>query len=542
MPTSATSQPQHGGPWAGIPAELLAGCEKHIFVRDDGRQGPPPPSARTRRRRRRREREERRRAEDRAWPRIADICRGSELTEGEAGRLLEAVGAGKGAPNLVLRHLLWVVRATADEILATEGSRKLYLTDPSALARERDWGLFDVMRELMAMGASNLGEEIARASSGEERIPSAAGFCQRRRLVRPEAFELLFRRVAGACLGICGPGATFRGMRILAVDGTAVNVSGDPSQPMTHVDGAGGGWDQYHLNGLYDVGAGLFVGAVLQPIRETHETRACCRMIERAVILAPSLLLADRGYGSLNLIETVRRTRNLDCVVRVKENWIKEVAELPRRELDRVMTVRVITTQTKEDKERVRRGEAKYLSGRSPYGKYKSSQAWDFESEVDVTFRVIRTRLSSGKWETLVTTLLDRAAYPTADLIGCYARRWKLEVSYRSLKWQSHMAQMHCRLDESARQEVWARLAMYDVVTAVVAAAEAAHPHEDRGIWRTVPERGFAAALVREFFARPDAVACDVPLEVSRRRVPVRPGRRRPRPMRAIGFFPLHYR
>jgi hypothetical protein len=36
------------------------------------------------------------------------------------------------------------------------------------------------------------------------------------------------------------------------------------------------------------------------------------------------------------------------------------------------MRVRVITTQTKADKERVREGKAKCLSGASRFGKYKT--------------------------------------------------------------------------------------------------------------------------------------------------------------------------
>ncbi len=37
------------------------------------------------------------------------------------------------------------------------------------------------------------------------------------------------------------------------------------------------------------------------------------------------------------------------------------------------------------------------LSGKSPFGKYKTSQNWDYESEVDVTFRVVRFKLDSGE-------------------------------------------------------------------------------------------------------------------------------------------------
>ena len=96
----------------------------------------------------------------------------------------------------------------------------------------------------------------------------------------------------------------------------------------------------------------------------------------------PALFLGDRGYACLNLLETIIRKANLDCLIRCKEGWIKEVAALPMEELDQWMTIHVITTQTNYDKERVKKGEAKYLSGISRFGKDKVSQCWDYDNPV----------------------------------------------------------------------------------------------------------------------------------------------------------------
>ena len=92
-------------------------------------------------------------------------------------------------------------------------------------------------------------------------------------------------------------------------------------------------------------------------------------MIQRLNLHGISLFMGDRGYGSLNLIETIRRKENLECLIRVKEGWIYETRNLPLEELDQVMTIHFVTTQRNEDKVRFNNGTTKYSSGKSMFGK-----------------------------------------------------------------------------------------------------------------------------------------------------------------------------
>ena len=435
----------------------------------------------------------------------------------------------------------WAVRIVAEEMSAIPELREACFEHPGAdFTRDRELPLDRLLALIMAMGGDCLDEELWDACWLTGRVPSVSALEQRRALLTEEGCMYLYRRVTEECLLLAGapePPESFHGIaRVLAVDGTDVNVCPDPGNEETRVGGRGKrrGWNQYHLNCLYDVAAKSLVAAELQPKRRTHETQATCDMISALELDRLTLLVGDRGYGSLNLVETVRRKDNLECLIRVRDNWIKEVAALPAEELDVDIVVHVITTQTKADKERVRAGLAKYLSGASRYGKYKKSQTWFYESEVDVAFRVVRVRLDNGDLETLVTTL-PREGFPPGALRDLYHERLGIENAFRVLKWQNHLAQMHCRRDGLARQEVWARLAMHNLVSAVVACAERRRPHGGAGR-ETVCDRHRATFCCATFLLNPGACPACVTEMIARARTPVRPGRLWARHKRAIGY------
>jgi len=109
------------------------------------------------------------------------------------------------------------------------------------------------------------------------------------------------------------------------------------------------------------------------------------------------------------------------------------------------------------------------------------------------------------------------------------------------LKRQNHLAQMHCRRDDFARQEVWCRLAMHNLVSAVVACAERAYPHEDAEGTKhaTVPDRHRATFCCATFLLNPDACPAGVLERIAGRRTPVRPGRTSVRDKGSVGFAAL---
>lgn len=69
----------------------------------------------------------------------------------------------------------------------------------------------------------------------------------------------------------------------------------------------------------------------------------------------------------------------------------------------------------------------------------------------------------------LVTTLLDPVAYPAAELIGLYARRWHLELALRHLKTTMGMEWLRCQSPDMAEKELMAYLVAYNLIRCLMA-------------------------------------------------------------------------
>ncbi len=79
----------------------------------------------------------------------------------------------------------------------------------------------------------------------------------------------------------------------------------------------------------------------------------------------------------------------------------------------------------------------------------------------------------SGRYRVL-TTLLDHAAYPTAEIAACYAERWQVEITYKTIKstLRGSGRRLRGQSADLAEQEVWGLLAVYNaLVDQAVAAA-----------------------------------------------------------------------
>lgn len=490
-------------------------------------------------------------------------------TSGEIADAIHEILLELGS-NGILRFFPWVIEQIALKIQEDPELRRKYLTKDGAFTRNRKITLVDLITCLLTMGGDNLAHEVYDYFKMTPVHPSVPAMVNRRKLLNAEGVEYFMKELTAVCEVICShlpmnddPNSITSGFKAMyAIDGSGIRIASNPDDPETYVNGADGkqGYNLYHLNCLRDDKSGLIVASILQAIAKTHETGAAVEMIRALEPQGPSLITGDRGLASLNVIETVRRKDNLEGLFRCKEGWLTETKKLPLEELDVDITIHVITTQRNVDKERIRKGEAKYLSGKSPFGKYKTSQSWDYESEVDVTFRVVRFKLDSGEWETLITTL-SREKYSASVLKKLYFTRWgNIENAFRVLKWDNHLSQMHCKLDNSSRQEIFARIAMYNIVSSVIRIAESVETvikainslnaegqadsksKEDCNKHPLQINRSFATYIVCDFLKNPDAINYDVIEMILRCKVPVRKNRSFKRDLRTIPFASFLYR
>jgi hypothetical protein len=88
--------------------------------------------------------------------------------------------------------------------------------------------------------------------------------------------------------------------------------------------------------------------------------------------------------------------------------------------------------------------------------------------------RFVSVRLPSGELEVLATSLLDPAAYPTAEFLALYHRRWNHETYYGVLKGRLELENFSGQTPEAVRQDFHATVLLCNLESVLTASADGA--------------------------------------------------------------------
>ena len=364
---------------------------------------------------------------------------------------------------------------------------------------------------------------------------TASAVSQRRAQVAPEVFRAVFDIFNADC----EDDALFRDYRILAVDGTAINLPRNPkAASFVQNDGIPKGVNQLHLTPLYDILNRTFADAVIQPEPKKDEIGALVEMLGRNTFRQKTLIIADRGFESYNLIAHCLEKPNADFLIRVKQSRsaMREVAKLPMMELDCDIGFTITTTQTNEDK---KNGYVHLqVPKKSRAGSKTRRGRWDFPSPYSMRFRICRFLLDNGEFETVATSL--PRSFTLADIRELYHLRWGVETSFRDLKYTLGLVNLHGRSNAFAEQEIYASLTAFNFASRVCQQVVIRQPKG--GVYAYKVNFKMAVTLCREFLRTPKADAGKLLEEISRYTVPIRPGRQDQRDLRVKGFPGCVYR
>jgi hypothetical protein len=138
--------------------------------------------------------------------------------------------------------------------------------------------------------------------------------------------------------------------------------------------------------------------------------------------------------------------------------------------------------------------------------------------------------------EWLVTSLLDPQAYPAAEIIDLYARRWRIETLFGELKIRLSADILRSQTAEGICKEVAARLTALNVVRSIMLQAAAEHGVEDplriSFVFALRAILSFSPALGIEPLWKLRAIYQAMLDEIAAHTVPFRPGRNEPRMIR----------
>lgn len=259
----------------------------------------------------------------------------------------------------------------------------------------------------------------------------------------------------------------------------------------------------------------LHSGAVLHVVLgslHNHDLRLCRQLWDQ--LQTGDILLGDRAYGEYTTLAALPK-RGVDVVARLHQ----------KRKVD----FRKARRLAKND------GLFAWIKGYQQSPILTPAEWAPLPGEI--TVRLIRftatRRGFRGRRVTLVTTLLDPAAYPAHELAALYARRWRLELCLRDLKTTLGMEQLRCKSPDMAEKELLACLVAHNLIRCVMAEAVAQHSVDlerisFKGTVDALRQYSAAIAQARNRKLRRQ-LWDDLLLNLARDLVPLRPGRREPR-------------
>ena len=274
--------------------------------------------------------------------------------------------------------------------------------------------------------------------------PTASAMAQARRRLGPGPLRELFFLLRGP-----GPaGARWRGLLVVAIDGTIMTVADSPANLAVyskHQCGRNGdsGYPMLRLLALVSCGTRTVIDAVFRPVSAGETT---CAPLLLPSLRAGMLLLADRNFAAGFLAAQVAATR-ADFLVRVRTG--RGAPGLP-------------------------------VLRRLPDGSRLSRFGGVPVRVIDVTWTVTTSAGRATSDCRLITTLLDPARYPAADLAVLYHERWEVETAYLELKSTILGGRvLRARTPDGIEQEIYALLVTYQALRTAIADAASTVPGTD---------------------------------------------------------------
>jgi hypothetical protein len=286
-------------------------------------------------------------------------------------------------------------------------------------------------------------------------LPSKSGIFQARARLGAEPVEALFRRVARPLAEPETAGAWLAGRRLVAVDGTCLDVADTPDNDAFFgrprpIKGERGPFPLARVVAVAECGSHAIIDAEVGPYT-TAETALAGPLLDR---LQPGMVaLVDRGLAGFALWRRAAAT-GADLLWRFR-NGPTALQPRPLQELP----------------------DGSYLAEIRPTGPA-------FSDESPITVRVVDYTIDDGRaggpesieHYRLLTTITDPAEASAEQLALAYAQRWEIEHAFDELKTHQRGPRivLRSKSPELASQEIWGHLCCHYAIRTLMAETAAA--------------------------------------------------------------------
>lgn len=355
----------------------------------------------------------------------------------------------------------------------------------------------------------------------------ASAYIQARQRLPQERLERILAATARAAEQRAAPSPQWQSRPVKVVDGSSVQApdtaANQKEYPQPSGQKPGCGFPVLKLVVLFSLASGALLEVVLGNLHQ-HDLRLFQRLWE--CLKAGDILLGDRAYGDYVTLAGLPR-QGVDVVARLHQARKVDFRKA-RQRLDHHDGVFVW-----------RRG--------CRQSTILTPEQWAALPE-EIKVRLVRFTAACRGFRTqritLVTTLLDAALYPAAELVALYLRRWRIELCLRDVKTTLGLEQLRCQSPAIVRKELLAGLIAHNLIRCLMAEAAQVHEAELERLsfkgavdalrqYSAVLEQARTNRLKRKLWQDLlRTLACDL--------VPLRPGRTEPRAVkRRPKPFPL---
>ena len=264
---------------------------------------------------------------------------------------------------------------------------------------------------------------------------TAGALTQARAKLNPWAFERL-RDVATSSFYAEAPYNKWKGMRVLAVDGSTINFPHSKSiveefGKEDYIRKAGAPKSLGRASLLYDVLNDVTLDAQLEGYKVSEKT-LFIKHLEK--LQKDDLILADRGYGISCILHMIDAKGAKYCI-RLRNNWRKDVLKFV--ESKKASAIIEMKTSPRE---------YEYM------GMSRDTQP--------LKVRLLRVVLDDGEIEVLATNLFDEQTYPSHIFKALYYKRWQVEEAYKLLKLRINLEAFSAKTAQGVRQDFQAKVLM----------------------------------------------------------------------------------
>lgn len=388
------------------------------------------------------------------------------------------------------------------------------------------------MQLIITMEGSSTKKELLDFFEFSPNTATLSAFNQQRSKLLPDAFHFLFHEFNKSYPGE----KDYRGYRLLACDGTDLNIARNPNDLDTYFQTLPDdkGYNQLHLMALYDLCNRRYTDVIIQPGRKKNEYSAMATLVDRCDACKKTIFIADRGFESYNTCAHVME-KGMFYLIRTRDvssNGMLSSFDLPDEdEFD--VDVSMLLTRKQRNIEKADRKKYKFIPRTSTF------DFLDLHEHIyyPITLRAVRFHLTENSYETLITNL-PREEFTIKELKMLYAKRWGIETSFRELKYAIGLTNFHAKKVEYIHQEIFARLILYnfcEIITTHIIVEQKQTKYEYQLNYT------LAIHICKYFLKIKCGIAPpDIELLIKRELLPIRPGRSDPRkvkPKMVISFL-----